>query len=70
LRFRLGGGLVLSKLAEMGAYFFSGGYVDRARVGLLLGDASLGQIVDDRFGLDFQVTRELVDANLVWFRHS
>jgi hypothetical protein len=54
----------------MGAYFFGGGYVDRARVGLLLGDASFGQIVDDRFGLYFQVTRELVDPNLVWFRHS
>jgi hypothetical protein len=54
----------------MGANFFGGGYVDRARVGLLLGDTSFGQVVDDRLGLYFQVTRELVDANLIWFRHS
>jgi hypothetical protein len=54
----------------MGAYFFGGPYVDRARVGLLFSDASLGQVIDDRLGLYFQVTREFIDANLVWICHS
>jgi hypothetical protein len=39
-------------------------------VGLLLLDPGLGQIIDNRFGLYLEVAGELVDANLIWFRHS
>jgi hypothetical protein len=54
----------------MSADLFGRGDFYGARVGLLLRDAGLGQIVDNRLGLYFQVARELVDANLICFCHS
>ena len=32
---------------------------------LFFSDASLGQIINDRFGLDLQVTCEFIDSNLI-----
>jgi hypothetical protein len=50
--------------------FFRGGNIDRTRVGFLLGDPGLGQVVNDRLGLYLQVAGEFVDANLICFCHS
>ena len=54
----------------MGANFFGGSKIDRTRVGLLLGDAGLGQIVENGLGLYFQVARQFVNADLVGVGHS
>jgi hypothetical protein len=37
---------------------------------LLLSDPRLGQIVDDGLGFYLEVAGELIDADLIWFRHS
>jgi hypothetical protein len=39
--------------------------VERARVGLLLCNSDLGQIVDQDLGLDLEFSGQLVDADLV-----
>jgi len=39
-------------------------------VRFLLSDTRFGQIVENRLGFYFQVARELIDANLICFRHS
>jgi hypothetical protein len=39
--------------------------VERARVGLLLLDADLGQVVDQHLGLDLKLSRQLVDTDLI-----
>jgi hypothetical protein len=39
--------------------------VERARVRLLFGDADLGQKVDQDFRLDLQLSRQLIDTNLI-----
>ncbi len=36
---------------------------------LFFSDASLGQIINDRFGLDLQVTCEFIDSNLIRVCH-
>jgi hypothetical protein len=40
---------------------------ERARMGLLIGDAEGGQEVDDHARLHFQLTGQLIDAN---FAHT
>jgi hypothetical protein len=49
--------------------FFRGGYVDRTRMRLLLGDAGFRQIIQYRLGLHFEFASQLVDANLGLVRH-
>ena len=39
--------------------------IERARVCLLLGDADLRQIIDQKFGLDLEFSRQFVDSDLV-----
>jgi hypothetical protein len=39
--------------------------IERAGVRLLLGDADLGQIVDQDLGLDLELSSQFVDSNLV-----
>jgi hypothetical protein len=68
--FGLGSSLGLGERMKMRAHFLRGGEVDRARVSLFLVDASLGQIVDDRLGLHFEIAGEFVDADLIGVRHS
>jgi hypothetical protein len=41
--------------------------INGARVGLLLGDADLREILDEDFGLDLEFPGQLVDADLVRF---
>jgi hypothetical protein len=71
-RFRLGlgGSFGRGKRVEMRANFFRRREVDRARVGLLLSDAGLGQVVDDRLGLYFEIAGQFIDADLIDVRHS
>lgn len=38
--------------------------INRTRVGLFLGDADLGQELDQDFGLDLEFAGQLVDADL------
>jgi hypothetical protein len=45
-------------------------YIDGARVGLFLGDADLGQIVDEDLGLDFELSRQFVNSNLICVCHQ
>jgi hypothetical protein len=49
--------------------FFRGSEIDGAGVRFLFGNASLRQIVDDRFGFDLKVTGQFVDSDLVRVRH-
>jgi hypothetical protein len=41
--------------------------INGTRVGLLLGDADLREILDEDFGLDLEFPGQLVDADLVRF---
>ena len=54
----------------MSTHFFRRSDVDRARVGLFLSDAGLGQVVNDCLGLHFEVAGQFVDADLIDVRHS
>lgn len=69
LLFGFGGGFGVRKIVEMLANRFGVIEIERARMRLLLRDANLGKILDERFGLDFELTRELVDSNLIHVRH-
>ncbi len=59
----------VSQLMKVFSDFYRGGFIDRTRMGFLLGDASLGQIVQNRFGLHFEFAGQFVDANLRLFSH-
>jgi len=39
--------------------------VDRTRMGLLFGDADLGEILDQDLGLDLEFPGQFIDTNLV-----
>ncbi len=43
--------------------------IERARVRLLFSDADFRQIVDQYLGLDLELSRQFVDANLIDVRH-
>jgi hypothetical protein len=49
---------------------FGSRQINRAGVRLLFGDAGFGQIVNDRFGFDFQFPSQLVNPNLSFVSHS
>lgn len=55
-----------SKAQEMLPHKFSVIQVKRARVGLLVRDADLRQIINQDFGLDLEFSGQLVDADLIW----
>ena len=54
----------------MFANFFRDQKIERAGVSFLFGDAELAEDVNDRFRLDFQLARQLVDADLIRIRHK
>jgi len=54
----------------MGTHFFRCSDVDRARVGLFLSNAGLGQVVNNCLGLHFEIAGQFVDADLIDVRHS
>ena len=56
--------------AKMLAYLFCLVVLERTRMGFLLGNPDLRQVVDQDLGLDLEFPRELVDANLTGVRHS
>ena len=70
---RLGGGFGGSfrggQIPKMLAHFLGQRHINRAGMGFFLRDAGFRQIVDDRLGLDFQLSGQLVDANLVLVCH-
>jgi hypothetical protein len=59
----------VSQLMKVFSDYYRGGFIDRTRMGLLLGDASLGQIIQNRFGLHFEFAGQFVDANLRLISH-
>jgi hypothetical protein len=59
----------VSQLMKVFSDYYRGGFIDRTRMGFLLGDASLGQIVQNRFGLHFEFAGQFVDANLRLISH-
>jgi hypothetical protein len=52
------------------AHFLGYHHLNGAGMGLLFRDAGFRQIVDDCFSLDFQLSGQLVDANLALFGHQ
>jgi hypothetical protein len=44
--------------------------VDRARVRLFFGDADLGKIIDQHLGLDFQLSGQFIDSDLICVWHQ
>jgi hypothetical protein len=59
----------VSKRAKMLAHPYRRGYFNRAGVRFFLGDASFGQIVDDRLCLDLKFTSQLIDTDLIRICH-
>jgi hypothetical protein len=51
------------------ANFFRGGQLNGAGMRLFLGDAGLGQIINDGFRFDLEVTRQLIDPDLIRVCH-
>jgi hypothetical protein len=51
------------------ANFFGSGQINRTGVRLFLGDAGLGQILDQDLGLDLELASQFVDANLIRVSH-
>jgi hypothetical protein len=39
-------------------------------MGLFFRDPSLWKVIENGLGFYFQVSSQLIDANLIWFRHS
>ena len=52
--------------AEMPSYFFGLIVFQRTRMRLLFSDTDFRQILDEHFGLDFKLARQLVDSDLSW----
>lgn len=48
----------------MPSYFFRLVVFQRTRMRLLFRDADFRQILDEHLGLDFELARQLIDANL------
>ena len=65
----LSGDLSFGHIAEMFAHPYGGVDIDGTRVGLFLGNAGFRQIIDDRLGLDLELARQFVDADLIRFCH-
>lgn len=63
LGFRFGEGV------KMLAHFYSGFYIDRAGMRFFLGNAGLGQIINDGLGLDLELARQFVDSDLIRIGH-
>jgi hypothetical protein len=57
------------QVPKMLANFLGSGQFNGAGMRLFFGDASLGQIINDRLGLDLQVTCEFIDSNLIRVCH-
>ena len=59
-------GFFLGRLlgAKMGSHLVGDFVLDRTGVGLLFGDANLGQVVEYQPALDFELSPQFVDANL------
>jgi hypothetical protein len=55
--------------AKMLAHLYRGFYLDRAGMRFFLGNAGLGQIVDDGLGLDLEFARQFVDSDLIRIGH-
>ena len=62
-------GFFLGRLlgAKMGSHLVGDFVFDRTGVGLLFGDANLGQVVEYQPALDFELSPQFVDANLSHF---
>jgi hypothetical protein len=56
-------------IPEMLANPFGRRQIDRAGVGFFLSDAGLRQVVNQRFGFDFQLAGQFVDSNLSFVCH-
>ncbi len=70
LLLRFGRSFRVSFSAKMLAYLLRLVVFERTRVGFLLGNPDLRQVLDQDLGLDLEFPRELVDANLTGVRHS
>jgi hypothetical protein len=64
-----GCGFRIGRIAEMLAHLFGGVDFNRARMRLFFCDAGFGQKVDDRFRLNLEFARQLVDADLIQIGH-
>jgi len=62
-------GFLVRQFSKMRPDYFGRGHINGARMGLLFGNPRFGQIVNNRFGLYLEVAGELIDADLIWFRH-
>ena len=63
------GDLSIGHITEMFAHPYGGVDIDGTRVGLLFCNTGFRQIIDDRLGLDLELARQFVDANLIRFCH-
>ena len=63
LGFRFGQG------AKMLAHFYSGFHFDRTGMRFFLGNAGLGQIINDGLGLDLEFASQFVDSDLIRIGH-
>jgi hypothetical protein len=54
----------LCRTTEMAAHLLRFMFFKRARMGLLLRDACLGQHIQNGFAFDFQLSGQIVDSNL------
>ncbi len=70
LLFRFGRSFRVSFSVKMLAYLLRLVVLKRTRMGFLLGNPDLRQVLDQDFGLDLEFPRKLVDANLTGVRHS
>jgi len=66
LLLRLGDRFCRRESLEMLPHKFRVVQVERARVRLLVRDADLWQVIKQDFGLDFEFSGQLVDADLIW----
>jgi hypothetical protein len=62
-------GFLFGERAKVFAHFYRGFYFDRTGVRFFLGNAGLGQIIDDGLGLDLELASQFVDSDLIRIGH-
>jgi hypothetical protein len=63
------GGFRVGHSAKVFAHFDGCGYLDRTRVRLFLGNAGVGQIVNDGLRFDLELASQFVDSDLIRIGH-